>query len=189
MATRTRLAAALSRALLVTAMAGVMAGVAACGSVRAGPGSHPGAAAGSAATSAGSSAATSATPLCADAAHLDRMVVSLGAGFMQGHVREAQPVGVTIADPARVRAVAAALCGLRVMASAHLECPFIRGGAYRLTFFDGARMFPPVMVEIVGCRRLVSGLGPVRQASGSFLGLLRRELGPGHGVATPVPAA
>jgi hypothetical protein len=188
MAMRSRLAAVLSRALLVTAMAGVMAGVAACGGLRAGPGSHPGATAGGDATPAGS-AATSAIPLCADAAHLDRMVVSLGAGFMQGHVREAQPVGVTIADPARVQAVAAALCGLPVMASTHLACPYIRGGAYRLTFSDGGRMFPPVMVQIAGCHRLVTGLGPARQASGSFLALLRRELGPGHGVVTPVPAA
>jgi hypothetical protein len=183
MAMRTRLAAALSRALLATAMAGVMAGLAACGSGRAGPGSHPGPA-----TPPGSAAA-SAAPLCADAAYLDRMVVSLGTGLMPDHVREAQPVGVTIADPARVRAVAAALCGLPLMASTHMECPDMHGGAYRLTFLDGGRMFPPVMVETGGCRRLVSGLGPARQASGSFLGLLRRELGAGHGVVTPPPAA
>jgi hypothetical protein len=113
-------------------------------------------------------------------------VVSPAAGFLPDHVRVAQPAGITIADPARVRAVAAALCGLPVMASTHMKCPVIDGGGYRLAFFDGGRMFPPVMVEITGCRRLVSGLGPARQVSGSFLSLLRRELGPGDRV-TPVP--
>lgn len=203
MATRTRLAGALSRGLLATALAGLMAGVAACGSVRAGLGGSPGTAAGSAAAPAGSaatspgSAAVSATvppatvpsataPLCADAAHLDRMVVSPGAGFMPEHVRVAQPAGITITDPARVRAVAAALCGLPVMAATHMKCPVIDAGGYRLVFFDGARMFPPVIVETAGCRRQVSGLGPARQVPGSFLVLLRREIGPGDRV-TPVP--
>ena len=181
MATRPRLAGALGRALLATVMAGVVTALAACGSVAAGPAGQPGPA-----PPASSAVAVS---LCADRAHLVRMVVSLGAGFMPGPVQAAQPVGVTVSDPARVRAVAAALCGLPVMPSAHLACPAIRGGAYRLTFFAAGRMFPPVMVETAGCRRLVSGLGPARQASGSFLGLLRRELGPGHGVPAPGPPA
>jgi hypothetical protein len=195
MAMRTRLAGALSRGLLATAIVGVTAVVAACGSVRAGPGSHPGTAAGSRSASAGSaspsagSAAAAAVPLCTDAAHLDRMVVSLGSGFMPGHVREAQPVGVTIADPARVRAVAAALCRLPVKAPTHMLCPDIHAGVYRLTFFAAGRMFPPITVVAAGCRRPVYGLGPARVASGSFLGLLRSELGPGHGIATPVPMA
>jgi hypothetical protein len=208
MAMRTRLAGALSRGLLATAVVGAMAVVAACGSVSAGPGSTAPSAgstapsagstapsAGSAAPSAGStapsagSAASAAVPLCVDTAHLDRMVVSLSTGLMQGHLREAQPGGVTIADPARVRAVAAALCRLPVMAPTHMQCPDIHGAAYRLTFSAAGRMFPPVMVEAAGCRRPVHGLGPARLASGPFLDLLRRELGLGPGVATPVPMA
>jgi len=186
MAMRTRLAGALSRGLLATSLAGLMAGVAACGSVRAGLGGSPGTAAGSAATSAGTATAPVTAPLCADAAHLDRMVVSPSAGFMPEHVRVAQPTGITITDPARVRAVAAALCGLPVMAATHMKCPVIDAGGYRLVFSDGGRMFPPVIVETAGCRRQVSGLGPARQVPGSFLVLLRRELGPGDRV-TPVP--
>jgi hypothetical protein len=196
MAMRTRLAGALSRGLLATATVGALAVVAACGSVRAGPGSHPGTAAGGTAMSAGSSAASAgsapastAVPLCADAAHLDRMVVSLSTGIMQGHLREAQPGGVTIADPARVRAVAAALCQLPVMAPTHMKCPELHGAAYRLTFSAAERVFPPVMVGAAGCRRPVYGLGPARLASGPFLDLLRRELSLAPGIATPVPIA
>jgi hypothetical protein len=193
MATRTRRPGALSQALLATAVVGVMAVVAACGSVRAGAGSHPGTAAGSPAASAGSASASAgsgaAVPLCMNAAQLDRMVVSLGSGFMQGHGRVAQPAGITITDPARVRAVAAALCRLPMMGPAHMLCPEIHGGLYRLTFSAAGRMFPPVTVEAAGCRRPVYGLGPARLASGPFLDLLRRELGPGPDVATRVPIA
>ena len=202
MAMGTRLAGALSRGLLATAVVSAMAVVVACGSVSGGPGSHPGTSAGSTATPAGStatpagstatpggSAASAAVPLCVATAHLDRMVVGLSTGLMQGHLREAQPGGVIIADPARVRAVAAALCRLPVMGPTHMECPDIHGAAYRLTFSAAGRMFPPVMVEAAGCRWPVYGLGPARLASGAFLDLLHRELGPGPGVATPVPMA
>jgi hypothetical protein len=202
MAMRTRLAGALSRGLLATAVVGAMAVVAACGSVSAGPGSHLGTSAGSTAPSAGGTApsargtapsvgstASAAVPLCVDTARLDRMVVSLSTGLMQGHLREMQPGAVTIADPARVRAVAAALCGLPVMAPTHMECADIHGAAYRLTFSAAGRVFPPVMVEAAGCRRPVHGLGPARLASGPFLDLLRRELGLGPVVATPLPMA
>jgi hypothetical protein len=194
MATRTRLPGALSQALLATVIVGVMAVVAACGSARAGSGSHAGMSADSPAASAGSASASAgsavaAVPLCVNAAHLDRMVVSVGSGLLQGHVREAQPVGVTIADPARVRAVAAALCRLPVLAPPHMVCPDMRGGIYRLTFSAAGRMFPPVAVEPTGCRRPVYGLGPTRLASGPFLDLLRKELGLGPRIATPVPLA
>jgi hypothetical protein len=195
MATWPRRPGALSQALLATAIVGVIAVVAACGSVRAGSGSHAGTVAGSPAASGGGASASvgravaAAVPLCVNAAHLDRMVVSVGPGFMQGHVRVAQPAGVTVTDPARVRAVAAALCRLPLMAPTHMLCPDMHGGIYRLTFFTAGRMFPPVTVQPTGCRRPVYGLGPARVASGSFLGLLRSELGPGHGIATPVPMA
>lgn len=195
MATRPRLPGALSQALLATAIVGVMAVVAACGSVRAGSGSHAGTVAGSPAASAGSASASAggavaaAVPLCMNAAHLDRMVVSAGPGFMQGHVRVAQPAGVTVTDPARVRTVAAALCGLPLMAPTHMLCPDIHGGIYRLTFSAAGRMFAPVTVEPTGCRRPVYGLGPARRASGPFLDLLRRELGPAPASPLPVPIA
>ena len=195
MATRIRLRGALTQALLATAVAGVMAVVSACGSVRAGSDSHPGTAAGTAAPSAGGTSASAgsgvaaAVPLCMNAAHLDRMVVGLGPGFMEGHLREAQPAGVTIADPARVRAVADALCRLPKMGPTHMLCPQIHSGLYRLTFSAAGRMFPPVTVDAGGCRRPVYGLGPARLATGPFLDLLHRELGLRPRLATPVPLA
>jgi len=194
MATRIRLRGALTQALLATAVAGVMAVVAACGSVRAGSDSHPGTAAGSAAPSAGGTSASAgsgvaaAVPLCMNAAHLDRMVVGLGPGFMEGHLREAQPAGVTIADPARVRAMAAALCRLPVRAPVHMLCPSVHSPVYRLMFFAAGRTFPPVTVEAVGCQLVASGLGPVRLASGPVLDLLRRDLAHSHRVGS-VPLA
>jgi hypothetical protein len=186
------------------AIVGVMATVAACGSVRAGPGGHagmggagsvgsPSASAGSLSGSAGSPSASAggvvagAVPLCANAARLDRMVVGLGAGFLPVHVREAQP-RVTIADPARVRAMAAALCRLPVRVPVHTLCPSVHSPVYRLTFFAAGRTFPPVTVEAVGCQLVASGLGPVRLASGPVLDLLRRDLGHSHRVGS-VPLA
>jgi hypothetical protein len=195
--------------VLAAAIVGVMIMAAACGSVTAGPGSHPGAGAaapaGSPSASAGSqfaasqsaaspsasagSAVVAAVPLCVNAAHLDRMVVSLGPGIMPGFVREAQPAGVTIADPARVRVMAAALCRLPAMAQMHMLCPSVHAGVYRLTFSAAGRVFPQVTVEASGCHLAVYGLGPARAASGSFIDLLRRDLGHSHGVVTPVPVA
>jgi len=210
MAMRTRLAGVLSRGLLATATVGIVAVLAACGSVRAGPGSHPGTAGGSAvpaasgtapgasgtapaASSTGSAAssapASAAVALCADAARLDRMVASLSAGFIPGHFRVMQPAGVTITDPARVRAVAVAVCRLPLMTSTHMGCPDIHGAAYRLTFSAAGRMFPPVMVAAGGCLRPVYGLGPARLATAPFLDLLRRELSLGPVAAAPVPIA
>jgi hypothetical protein len=202
MAMWTRLPGAPRRGLLAAAIVGVMIMAVACGSVTAGPGSHPGmgaaASAGSPSASAGSQSAASpsasaasavagAEPLCVNAAHLDRMVVSLGSGITQGHVREVQPVGVTIADPAKVRVMAAVLCRLPVIAQTHMLCPSVHAGVYRLTFSAAGRMFPPVTVEASGCHLAVYGLGPARAASGSFIDLLRRDLGHSHGVPTPLP--
>jgi hypothetical protein len=195
MAPRIRLRGAMTQALLATAVAGVMAAVAACGSVRAGSGSHPGMAASSAVPSAGSTSApaggavAAAVPLCMNAAHLDRMVVSVGPGLMQGHLREAQPAGATITDPARVRAVADALCRLPKMAPTHMMCSEIHSGLYRLTFSAAGRMFPPVTVDAGGCRRPVYGLGPARLATGPFLDLFHKELSLHPSLATPVPLA
>jgi len=199
MATRTRLPGVLSRSLLATAVVGVMAVVAACGSTRAGPGAAASgtvpaagsatAAASSPAPAASSAAASAAVPLCADAARLDRMVASLSTGLTPGRFRVMQPGAVTITDPARVRAVVAALCRLPMMMATHMGCPDIHGAAYRLTFSAAGRMFPPVMVAAGGCRRPVYGLGSTRLATVPFLGLLRRELGLRPAIASPVPLA
>lgn len=180
--TRIRLAAGLSRGLLVTATAVVLTGVAACGSVATGSGSHP-------APAASGSPAPAAAPLCANTAHLDRVVVTLRPGLPGSRVHELLPGGITVTDPARVRAVAHALCGLPAMPHGLVNCPLDTGGGYRLFFSAAGRTFPPVNVEATGCRT-VSGVGPVRTATGSFWTTLRKELGVHSGsVPTPVPTA
>jgi hypothetical protein len=185
MAMRTRRPEAWCRGLLAAMAAGAMAVVAACGTVVAGSGGHP-------RPVAGDPTASVAVPMCADAAHLDRMVVaSLSPGLVMGQPPQALPVGVVVSDPARVRAVAAALCALPPLPPTHMRCPVILGEAYRLTFFAAGRAFPPVLAVAAPCRRSVSGLGPARLASVSFWLELRKELGVrgGTGVHTPLPAA
>lgn len=163
---------AMSRGLLAAVTVGIMAGVAACGGVVAGSHSHPAAASGS--------AAPGAAPLCANTANPDRLVVSLSSGIATSHVHQVLPAGLTISDPARVRAVATALCGLPTMAHTQVQCPADFGSAYRLAFFAAGRPFPLVVAKTTGCRS-VSGLGPAKATSGSFWSLLRREIGTSHG--------
>jgi len=175
--TRTRPAGALSRALLVAVAAGVLAAVAACGSVAAGPASQP--AAGASTAAAGTGSPSAAVPLCADASHLDRLVVVvLSSGLLRTPFREALPAGITITDPAKVRAMAAALCALPVLVPNHMQCPQIRGYGYRLTFAAAGRTFRPVLVQL-SCHRSVSGLGPVRMLTVALWDQLRKELGTG----------
>jgi hypothetical protein len=178
MAMRIQQEGMMSRALLVLATAGMLAGVAACGSVTAGSGSHPAAAA------SGGTAST-AVPLCANKAHLDRMVVSVNVGRGLSHLHELLPIGITIRDPARVQAVATALCGLPATAHTQVRCPADFGSGYRLVFSAAGQTFPPVVIRATGCR-LVSGLGPVRTTSGSFWALLHRNLG-GRPVGATAP--
>jgi len=170
----------MGRALLALMTAGTLAGVAACGTVTAGSGSHT-------AAPAGGGTASAAVPLCANQAHLDRMVVSVNLSRGMSHLHEILPIGVTIRDPARVQAVAAALCGLPATAHSQIRCPADFGGGYRLVFSTAGQTFPPVVVRATGCR-FVSGLGPVRATSGSFWTALRKELG-GRPVGATVPGA
>jgi hypothetical protein len=166
---------AMSRVLLAMITAGIVAGMAACGSVVAGSGSHP----------AASGNAAAAVPLCANQAHLDRMEVSLNIGRGMSHLHELLPVGITISDPARVQAVAGALCGLPAMAHTQIRCPADFGSSYRLVFSASGQTFPPVVIRATGCRS-VTGLGPARSTSGSFWSLLHKNLG-GRPAGTTVP--
>ncbi len=162
----------MSRGLLAAVTVGIMTGAAACGGVVAGSNGHPAAASGS--------AAPGAVPLCANTANPDRLVVSLSSGIPTSHVHEVLPAGLTISDPGRVRAVAAALCGLPAMPHTQVQCPADFGSGYRLAFSAAGRPFPLVVVKTTGCRS-VSGLGPARTTSGSFWSLLRREIGTSRG--------
>jgi hypothetical protein len=186
MMTRSQRPGTLRRALLATMVAGALAGLAACGAVTGGsPGSPSTGAGGSTATSAAPAPAASgsvpasAAPLCANVSHLDTLVVSLARVLARSHLPTALPAGVTIRDPARVRAVAAALCALPAVAPGAVNCPADFGGSYRLVFAAGGRAYPPVLLRASGCRT-VSGLGPARDTSVAFWILLARELGTRH---------
>jgi hypothetical protein len=180
----------ITRALLATMVASLAAGVAACGPVTGGP-------AGSTATGASAATATpaaanappapaasgsvpaSAAPLCGNTRHLGSLVVGLAGVLGRGHLPAPLPAGITFRDPARVQAVAAALCALPAMAPGAVNCPAGRGGSYRLVFAAGRQAYPPVLIRMTGCRT-VSGLGPVRATSATLWNVLARELGTRH---------
>jgi hypothetical protein len=178
------------RGLLATMVAGVLTGVAACGAVTAGSAGQPSPAASSTppapaasstapAPAASGSVPVTAAPVCANVRHLDTLVVSLTGVLERSRMPAVLPAGFTLRGPARVQAVAAALCALPAMPGGPVNCPADFGGTYRLVFAAAGQAYPPVLVKVSGCRT-VSGLGPVRATSGAFWVLLARELGTHH---------
>jgi len=86
------------------------------------------------------------------------------------------PRGITIGEPGPVRELASALCGLPAMPRGQVNCPAQFRGSLRLAFAAGRRSFPPVTVQVSGCR-VVTGLGPSRTASSAaFLRILGKDL-------------
>jgi hypothetical protein len=79
----------------------------------------------------------------------------------------ALPNQVTVASPARARAVARALCALPPMPRGIFGCPdLVPGTTYLLRFTAGSRQLGPVAIEATGCE-VVTGVGPARQAATS----------------------
>jgi hypothetical protein len=149
-------------ALAVIAVSAVIV-LAACGSTTAGGAGHPASAgAGQSTGLAGVASAPAGVPLCAAAPTVDRVVASLPTG----HLRAVLPRGITITDASRVRALAAALCALPRMPRGLQPCPADFGGVSRLVFAAGGREFPPVRIQLSGCRA-VAGIGPTRSWSRS----------------------
>jgi hypothetical protein len=186
MTMRSQRSGTLRRSLLVTMVAGALTGLAACGGVTAGPPGSPSAGvsgstvtSGSLAPAASGSVPASAAPLCSNVSHLDTLVVSLAGVLPRSHLPTALPGGIIVRDPARVRAVAAALCALPAAAPGVINCPADLGGSYRFVFAAGRRAYPPVLLRATGCRT-VSGLGSARDTSTAFWILLARELGTRH---------
>ena len=135
-------------------------GLAACGGVSAGSAGHPASASASAsASSARAPAAAAGTPaagsLCVDGQSADRVVVS----------RTASPRQVTLRGATQVRAMVAALCALPPMPAGR-QCAAVSTGSVRLMFVAGEQSFPPVTVQMSGCRS-VTGMGATRWWSGS----------------------
>ena len=165
----------------VTAALGMtVLGVAACGNAQAG-GSAPspagasssqprmsGGAASAAAsgglTGGGTSApvpAASAAALCMRVPSLTRVIISHVDGVGTSHMRTVMPLGVMVRDPARVQALASALCALPRLPGL-MHCPaMFRDTSFRLVFGRGQLVYPVITVQTTGCRA-VTGLGPAR---------------------------
>ena len=158
----TRRLGAAGRAALAPAAAGALIMVAACGSRAAAGQPAPTGWAGAASMPGGRAVAGAA--LCRHIPQLTRVVVGRTTPL---HVLEPAmvlPRGITIGDPGRVRGLAATLCGLPAMPRGPVHCPAQFRGSLRLAFAAGRRPFPPVTVQVSGCRA-VTGLGPARTAS------------------------
>lgn len=123
---------------MVLAIAVAGAALAGCGSARAG-------------TPAGSG-------LCASAGRVSRLVVRRVNQIPRNHERFSFPARVTVADPAKARFVARALCALPPMPSGAMSCPADWGIGYRLRFTADGRKLPAVTAQATGCRG-VRGLG------------------------------
>jgi hypothetical protein len=77
------------------------------------------------------------------------------------------PNQVTVASPARARAVARALCALPRMPRGIFSCPnLVAGTTYLLRFTASGRRPGPVAIQATGCE-VVTGVGPARQAATS----------------------
>jgi hypothetical protein len=113
-----------------------------------------------------------------------RLVVSRVTALPRNHLHFAFPAGVTVASPARARAVAAAVCGLPAIPRGPMSCPADMGVSYRLSFAAGTRSFPVVTVVAGGCAG-VTGAGTVRWTARSpgFWTALAHAMGVGQGAA------
>lgn len=72
----------------------------------------------------------------------------------------------TITDPARVHALARALCALPLMPRGPISCPAEFPGGFQLLFLGTRRDLPIITVQASGCRE-VTGLGAPRWAAQS----------------------
>jgi hypothetical protein len=104
-------------------------------------------------------------------------VVSRSTAFRTFHNGSILPRGVILSDRGLVRGLAAALCGLPALAPGQVNCPAQFGDWLRFAFAADGRPFPPVTVQVIGCR-VVRGLGPVRTAqSAAFWQTIAQDLG------------
>ncbi len=160
-----------TRALRCVAALGAVA-LAACGSIQAsgsgaGPGPTSTAAAGASSSPgpARGGARSSQPALCRDAATVTRLEIVRNHGIRVPELQPAFPNQVTVTDPALVRAVARALCGLPDMPRGLIHCPaLLSGTAFTLHFSVDGRPLPLVTINATGCET-VTGVGPVRWAT------------------------
>ena len=178
----TRRPGAAGRTALAMAAVGAIITVAACGSqVAAG---RPASAGGAGAASGPGGRAVAGVALCGHIPQLTSVVVSRTTTL---HVLEPAldlPPRITIGEPGPMRTLAAALCALPKMPRGPVNCPAPFTGSLRLAFAARGHPFPPVTVQVTGCR-VVTGLGPARAASSAaFWRTLGKDLSLPHAQST-----
>jgi hypothetical protein len=100
--------------------------------------------------------------MCKVIPKLTEVVVVRTPKLPSSRTHEALPAGIPIRNPVVVHALATALCSLPVIPPGMMSCPMAQlGGQYRLTFSEGTKTFPTVVVSPSGCRT-VTGLGSTR---------------------------
>jgi hypothetical protein len=162
MVRRTRRLGAVGWVALAMAAASAIIMVAACGSrIAAG---QPAPAGGAGAASKPGGRAVAGVVLCGHISQLTRVVVSRTTPLRVLEPAMVLPRGITIGEPGPVRGLAAALCRLPAMPRGSVNCPAPFTGRLLLAFAAGRRPFPPVAVQVSGCRAVI-GLGPARAAS------------------------
>lgn len=137
------------------------------------------------ASPAATAAGTAGVALCANAAKVNRLVISRVSAIPQNHFHFAFPRGVTVSDPAKAQAVARALCALPLMAGGPVNCPNDSGIGYRLSFAADGRGFPTVTAQATGCMQVL-GVGATRSISRSpgFWTVLGQAIGIPHPSST-----
>lgn len=95
-----------------------------------------------------------------------------------------------VTSPARVHALARAVCDLPRLPRGRINCPALITGSYQLTFTVAGRKLPVVAAQIAGCET-VTGAGAVRSASTrpAFWRLLAKIAGPATGFPVHLPGA
>jgi len=164
---------------------GAMVTLAACGSQVAAGRSAPASGPGTAPVADGREPAGVA--LCRDIPNLTSVAVSRTMALHELEPAMLLPRGTTIREPRPVRALATELCGLPAMPRGPVNCPAQFHGSLRFAFAAGGRPFPPVTVQVSGCR-VVTGLGPARTArSATFWRALGKDLGLSSAQSTGQP--
>jgi hypothetical protein len=169
-----RLTGDLAPLCAAAALASIM--LAACGSSQASgaaSGASPSPSVSPSATVAGSPATASPGATATQVALCQDTAAVTGLEIMRYHVLRvpelqiAFPDQVTVASPARARAVARALCALPPMPRGMFNCPdLVAGTTYLLRFTAGGRRLPAVTIEATGCE-VVTGVGSARRAATS----------------------
>jgi hypothetical protein len=162
------------RAALVITAAGALTAIAACGS--GGAAGHSASAGGMGARAPTSGGRAAQPALCMAIPKLTSMAERPATALHAFEPGQVLPGGVTVRNRVLVRNLAGALCRLPPAPRALLNCPAQLGGRLRLEFSADERRFPPLTVQVGGCR-VVQGFNLARAPSTVFWRALTKALG------------